>query len=95
MTNVGQAIVITEYYEENKNDSSCKFLVEDIVFEHITAFVNSTEHVGSILCQPSIPCKNITLTDVKLTNSGNNPSWQCSEATVVATDIEPKIDCIH
>ncbi len=34
MTDVSQALVLTEYYSSNKNET-CKFKVEDITFENI------------------------------------------------------------
>ena len=87
-----QAIVITEYYSSNKNET-CKFQIEDITFESIKATINGTHQVGEIACQPSKPCKSITLKDVKI--SGGKQSWQCNEAQVSASSVEPSISCTH
>ena len=92
MTDVSQAIVLTEYYSSNKNET-CKFKVEDITFQDIKAKVNGTKQVGQIACQPSNPCKSITLNNVDI--SGGTQSWQCNEATVSANSVEPKINCIN
>eukprot|EP01083_Nonionella_stella_P232349 819773_1 len=92
MKDVSQAIILSEYYSSDNNET-CKFQVEDITVEGITASVNSSKNVGVIACQPSKPCKNITLKNIKI--SGGKQAWQCNEASVSVTDVSPKVNCIN
>eukprot|EP01084_Bolivina_argentea_P067051 122209_1 len=92
MKDVSQAITISEYYDGNKNET-CKFQIEDITLENIKASVNASKNVGQIACQPSKPCKSITLKNITIT--GGKQSWQCNEASVSVTDVSPKVNCIN
>jgi polygalacturonase len=91
MTDVGRTVIVTEYYDGPQNET-CHYVIEDITFESITATVNADySDVGEILCQPTSPCKSITLKDITIT--GGNPEWVCSEAQVSASNVSPAVHC--
>eukprot|EP01084_Bolivina_argentea_P191456 328863_1 len=86
---------ITEYYDGNQN-VSCNFWVENILYENITSYQNSTKvdqkEAGEFMCQPSTPCKNITMKNIKIkTTAGTKNQWVCQETQIFATNVSPPI----
>ena len=93
------SIGITEYYDGNENVTS-KVMVEDVLYENITSYQNSSavnkNPCGEFLCQPSSPCKNITMRNININAmSKEYDKWSCLETQILAFNVYPSIQSCY
>jgi len=84
LKNVGEAFVIDMYYDKQP-EKQTTMEISNIKFSNIKGSV--TKDAGSLMCQPSSPCKAISFNGVNLTPAST--LWTCSNISGTQSNVSP------
>ena len=90
MDGVGTAIVVDMFYEDkNKVDPSTSMQIHTITFSNITAVHSGSP--GYFQCQPSAPCFNLSMVDVRVEagSATSDFSFRCASAFGESDSVSP------
>jgi len=80
---VKNGIILDMFYDDGPNKTT-SMKISGITYSSITGSV--TNSVGSLMCQPSSPCKGISLKNIKVTGSSK---WSCLDVSGSQSSVSP------
>jgi len=82
LSNVETGIIIDMFYDDGPNKTT-SMKISDITFSSISG---SASTAGSLMCQPSSPCKDIKLQNIKIIDS---KGWKCLDVSGSQSSVSP------
>jgi polygalacturonase len=87
MVDVQTAIQISEYYFDPTSKPTL-LQIEDLVISGVHAYRTAGEYAADLRCQPSIPCRNVSLQNLQFHNSAGN-GFLCENVNGRAQNVYP------